>query len=84
MTEQRERGAAGRGTGPGRLWRKLAGRIPRLSRPWRLARNLACIVALVYLMWLLAGANAVTPSGPSAGRSGWRWWARRSCWGSWR
>lgn len=38
----------------------LISRIPRLSRPWRVARNLVCIVLGVYLIWLFAGAGALT------------------------
>ncbi len=45
-------------------WRRflspIASRIPRLSRPWRVVRNLVCIVLGVYLIWLLLGGNPLT------------------------
>lgn len=42
------------------LWEKLISKIPRLPRPWRVARNLVCIVFGVYLIWLLLGGHPLT------------------------
>lgn len=45
-------------------WRQftypVTSKIPRLSRPWRVVRNLVCIVIAVCLIWLLSGGNALT------------------------
>lgn len=38
----------------------IVSRIPRLSRPWKVVRNLVCIVLAVYLIWLFLGGNALT------------------------
>ncbi len=35
-------------------------KIPRLSRPWRLARNIVVLVPAVYLMWMCAGGEPLT------------------------
>ena len=43
------------------LVQKLSRRIPRLSRPWRVVRNLLCIPLTVYLIWLFAGGNPLSP-----------------------
>ena len=43
-----------------RLWDRVTAKIPRLSRPWRTARNLVCIVLAAYLIWLLLGGRALT------------------------
>lgn len=46
------------------MWKKITSpilsKIPRLPRPWRIVRNLVCIVLAVYLAWLFAGGNALT------------------------
>lgn len=44
----------------GRLRRKVGARIPRLSRPWRIVRNLVCIAFGVYLIWVLMGGHPLT------------------------
>ena len=38
-----------------RLARAVSRRIPRLSRPWRVARNVACTAAALYFIWLFLG-----------------------------
>lgn len=38
----------------------ITSKLPRLSRPWRILRNLACIVLALYLAWLFSGGNALT------------------------
>jgi hypothetical protein len=43
--------------------RRITSRIPRLSRPWRVVRNLVCIVLAAYLAWMFAGGYAVTAQG---------------------
>lgn len=43
------------------LWEKLTSKIPRLPRPWRVVRNLVCILLAVCLFWLLMGGEALTP-----------------------
>ena len=42
-------------------WERITARIPRLSRPWRVVRNLVCILLSVCLFWLLMGGEALTP-----------------------
>ena len=39
----------------------LRAKLPRLSRPQRIVRNLICIPLAVLLVWLLAGGEALTP-----------------------
>lgn len=41
-------------------WERSRNKFPRLSRPWRVVRNMACIVIAVYLTWLFAGGPALT------------------------
>lgn len=57
MKEQKREGLMER---LGRLRRKLCSKIPRLSRPWRIVRNLVCIVFGVYLIWVLMGGYPLT------------------------
>ena len=39
---------------------RVGAKLPRLSRPWRTARNLVCIPLAVYLIWLFLGGNPLT------------------------
>lgn len=43
-----------------RLWDKVAARMPRMPRPWRVVRNLACIALSLCGIWLLLGQPAMT------------------------
>lgn len=61
MSEKLRRGKERLLDGWDSLWEKLTSKIPRLPRPWRVARNLVCIVFGVYLIWLLLGGRALTP-----------------------
>ena len=42
-----------------RIWEKVTAKIPRLSRPWRVARNLACILLAVCLAWFFLGQPTI-------------------------
>ena len=57
MSEKLRRGREGLGAAWRRLWSRVTAKIPRLPRPWRVARNLVCIVFGVYLIWLLLGSH---------------------------
>ncbi len=61
MSEELRRTRERLRTARDRLWDKVTAKIPRLSRPWRVVRNLLCIVLAVYLIWMLGGENALTP-----------------------
>ena len=60
MMEKLRRGREGLGAAWRRLWSKVTAKIPRLSRPWRVVRNLVCIVLAVYLIWLMLGGRPLT------------------------
>ncbi len=60
MMEKLRRGRESLGAAWRRLWDKVTAKIPRLSRPWRVARNLVCIVFGAYLIWLLLGGHLLT------------------------
>lgn len=61
MSEKLRRGKERLLDGWDSLWEKLTSKIPRLPRPWRVARNLVCIPLAVWLLWLLMGGRALTP-----------------------
>jgi hypothetical protein len=46
-----------------RFTRRITSKIPRLSRPWRVVRNVVCIVLAAYLAWMFSGGYAFTAQG---------------------